>query len=138
MKKFISLTMALMLCLTLCACSFGDNSTQSKLTKEELAYVGKWEYQGKNKDGNDYFHTLYLYDDGVALLDKMTYVGEYDGHFPMNNGKCCTWDIRDGYIMIYNYGGTVECCYQYTGYKILGDTLVDEYGTSREKILLRK
>lgn len=131
MKKFISLTMALMLCLTLCACSFGDNSTQSKLTKEELAYVGKWEYQGKNKDGNDSFRTLYLYEDGVALFFAANYIGDYDGHFPMNSGKRCTWDIRDGYVMVYSE-------YQYTGYKILGDTLVDEYGTSREKILLRK
>lgn len=129
MKRAIALTLALVLCLSLCACGGTDPSssndtsesaTGESSTDELKQYTGIWSTSTT---------ALYLYEDGVAL-----FVEDQSGDTSLMTTDAThfsgTWDIRDGYIIFYHektYGST------FSTYAINDGTLVDCLGNVYRK-----
>ena len=81
MKKFLSLLLALVMCISLVAC--GDNSNQSEPTSNDATvseksekdkYLGVWEYIGEiPSDSDRYVQQLKIYKGGTGervVIDK--------------------------------------------------------------------
>lgn len=74
MKKAVLLILALLMCLSLCACGGGNN---------EAEYVGIWKLVNTDKE-----IYLYIYEDGTGDLYKGS------GHF-----NSFVWHLEDGYFV---------------------------------------
>ena len=91
MKRFFSLLLSLVIVLTLCACSGGNNDTGSN--SED--YDGTWirETWTNEKTGAVIDITLYLYDDYTYTEKTDSSTGEYtemDG----------SWEVKDNQIVL--------------------------------------
>ena len=103
MKKALSLILALVLCLSLCACV----SNTDALSSEEKAIVGEWISQSKMD--------LVLTDSGRGLQLNSD-----------NSGSTITWEVYDGMVYIYRETGAVSASSQ--RFIISGDNLLDSNG----------
>lgn len=105
MKKYIAFVMALVLCVSLCACG-GETSA---LSKEEMALVGEW------LDATSSQNDMVLTDSGRGLS-----YGESD------SGAAFYWEVFEG--KLYIYYGFDEGDVRSKRYTISGDQLLNSYG----------
>ncbi len=104
MKKALSLILALILCLSLCACGGNTND----LSSEEPSVVGEWKNQSSGMD-------LVLTPSGRGL--KLN---------SKDCGNAITWEIYDGILYVYQDVGTVNGVSN--RYVISGENLLDSDG----------
>lgn len=104
MKKALSLILALVLCLGLCAC--GGNANE--LSSEEQSVIGEWINQSSGMD-------LVLTPSGRGLQLNSEDVGD-----------TITWEIYDGMLYVYREVGMVSAASD--RYIISGENLLDSDG----------
>ena len=87
MKRALSLILALVMCLALCACGTSSNG----LSKEEINLVGAW-------SGSDNHAGFVLLSSGKALFNASNLDKEADsGHFSSSG----TWEVEGDYLIIH-------------------------------------
>ena len=122
MKKYIALVLALMMCLSLCAC--GTTSSENALDVKD-AVIGTWKCYYEltedsppvNKAGDTYSQTIELYKGGTG---KIYWYNETRNHDGINFSL--TWEIEDGVVNI-AYGVFGIDSYEGLEYNFETDTL---------------
>lgn len=122
MKKALSLILALVLCLSLCACGTtnGDNTLDVK-----DAVIGTWKCYYEltkdsppdNKAGDTYSQTIELYKGGTGKIYWYNETRNHEG-----NDYSLTWEIEDGVVNI-TYGIFGFNSYEGLEYDFETDTL---------------
>ena len=92
MKKILSFTLAIVMCLSLCACGGNGGTAQSEDTTEEIdknsteTYVGAWAYD----TGKGNVITYHFNKGGIGYYEQAT----------KENAKWeFTWEVKDGVVV---------------------------------------
>lgn len=100
MKQIISLLLALIMCLSLCACA----GEETEPTLEMKDYVlGTWERNFTSSEGDDVRQVMEVYKGGTGKF----FIYTVEKGLEKNGSFQAGWEIRDD-VLNFTYGGSIE------------------------------